>query len=284
MNEQQKLGTLIKTAFGVSQDFSLSEEQRASITTCAASVKPYFIAFTARSGSTFLTHEAKSTNLLSYPHEWFNWDYIGRSGFRGNSAVRDYVCDLITRQTSKNGIFGCEINWLQFLAISEIFPLQSVFSKKPVWFFLKRRNLVSQAISNYIADESKVFHSYQLDNGAESAIYNVKYNSVKISSLITQFVAQENMFHKWMAGQRITPIDIFYEDLVSDPDRIIFLMANALRVDIPPLSRERKENPIKKIGTDKNAEFERQFRAERGDFLSATLINRMPILTPAVQV
>ncbi len=280
-----KLETLCKRAFGVPDDFTLDRKDLLEVKDRLKHIKPYFIGFTARSGSTFLSHEISRHGGMSYPQEWFNWDYIEKKGKSGPAGIKSYLVETIVEQSSPNDIFGCEINWLQLNAMSSILPIQSIFSTKPVWFFLRRRNLVAQAISNYIANETKVFHSYELNADSSDGFKKVQYKSNEITKLVNDFISQENAFSSWFEKRGASPIDLFYEDLVKNPLGMINLFANVLRVEVKADDGNvLNSNPIKKISTDKNNELESAFRSQEALFLQQAYNRRGEILAPMLNL
>lgn len=273
---------LLAASFGVQVDYTVPEEELDEMRAAFASVSPYFILFTARTGSTFLTHELQRTEVLSIPHEWFNWDYVEERRAIENFSVSQYLRELVESKKSKNGVFGAEVNWPQLCSINSIVPVQRLFQGKIRWFFLRRRNLVAQAISNYIADQSRIFHSYQLNSDAEKKISSVRYNGESLRGYVNGFVYQETSCVNWMNRSNITPVNIFYEDIVADPKSSSRLIANVMGVWLPKNYIESEiNNPIKRMSGELNANFEEQFRQEQVSFLKQALHDRPIVLAPA---
>ncbi len=273
---------LLLDAFELPVDYKVNDEDIRNLKEATNRTVPYFIAFTARSGSTFLTHELFSTGKLSEPHEWFNWDYAKTKRQEKNQTFSEYVQSVIEDNRSENGIWGCEINWLQLLALNEIVDPKQFFVNKIRWFFLRRRNVVAQAISNYAADQTHFFHSYQAGSEAEKRVSSLEYDAEAIKSYIRGFLDQEKSFSNWFRNERIVPINVFYEDITSDPAHAVGLFSNVLGVTLPELpAGVNIDNPIKKIGGSKNIEFEARFREEAADFVTEQFKVREPILARA---
>ncbi|WP_139792938.1 hypothetical protein [Pseudophaeobacter leonis] len=124
------VSNLLRNSFGLSNGVDLSVERISEIRKATQGVLPYFVAFTARSGSTFLTHEISATEILSTPHEWFNWGNFDENSPKGMAAFEDYIGNLIQKNASKNGVFGCEINWLQYIALKSIVEPEQLFTDR----------------------------------------------------------------------------------------------------------------------------------------------------------
>lgn len=277
-----KVENLLWEALGIPPSHELSGEETAALREATTGVIPYFIAFTARSGSTFLTHELYATKVLSQPHEWFNWEHVKESGFKGESAFSEYFNSTLSANCSRNGVFGCEINWLQLKALSSLIQPHALFKNKIRWFYLRRRNVVAQAISNFIADRTKFFHSYQSSDAAMERVAELKYDNDAIKSYVRNFVAQERSFDQWFRDNNVVPVDIFYEDITRDPASVVKLFANVLGVRLPSnFGKVGVENPIKKISGEKNTVFEKRFRDEESEFIMEQFESRGLILDHA---
>lgn len=274
--------TLLNKAFGVAHEYELSAEDVEKINATPRKIRPYGILFTARSGSTFLTHELSRTGILGTPHEWFNWDLVKLKVEESNFAPPEYISDVIVQQSSQNGIFGFEINWLQLVALTNIVNPMRLFDERIVWFFLRRRNLVAQAISHFLADQSKVFHSYQVDGDTMQKIKSVEYNADAIKRHVANLCSQEVRIASWLLENKIGPINIYYEDLISRTAESVFLFSNALQVEVPEHYRfDMKLNPMKKISSDMNVDFEARIRESEGEFLNGILRKRPAVLVEA---
>lgn len=278
MSEEVVSG-LLQAAYGMAQDASLTPPEIAEIRAATRDVFPYFIAFTARSGSTFLTRELFATGRLSRPEEWFNYTNAKAEPRNVEDGFARAFTGIVKNQRSENGVFGCEINWLQLVALRSIIAPKSLFQHRIRWFYLRRRNVVAQAISNFLADRTNVFHSYQLNEGAPKKIAAVEYDAMAIKRYAAGFIRQERFFDQWFLEENVTPVNLFYEDIVRDPVGTVLLFANVLSVHLPnDIRTARPENPITRMSSSKNLEFEERFRAEEGDFLARQFDLRGPVM------
>lgn len=275
----------LKNVFGVNSDVALNASDIEFFKSRFKANSFYGILFTARSGSTFLTHELHRAGVFGNPHEWFNWSHVESVVQKNKALPLDYIVETVTANSSQNGVFGFEINWLQYQALEAIVDPIGLFGRNTRWFFLRRRNLVAQAVSNFIADQSKVFHSYQLDENTLSKIKDVVYDSTAIKKYIVNFCNQEKCIQILLMKNRKFPINLYYEDLVARTSDTVCLFANAMGVDIPDsYVCNAKLNPIKKVSTEKNQEFEMLFRETESVFMDEMLAKRPSVLVESERI
>lgn len=280
-----KKNMILRDAFGIDENYKPSDAEIESLRNEFRGVAPYVILFTARSGSTFLTHELGATGSLSVPNEWFSWLHVRADIEKNGGTPIEFMHRLVISMKSAGGIFGVETNRLMLELFEDILPLDRIFPRRPRWFVLRRRNLVSQAISNYIADESRIFHSYQLTSESDEKIDSVTYDSDKLKVYIKKFVEEEKWFFKYLKLKHVIPIELFYEDVVQEPKSCAMRIANVMGVWVSNeyFSKQIK-NPMKKMSNNKNLEFEKRFRDENPLFLHDILKERVMVLSAAESV
>lgn len=276
---------LTRDALGVDENYKLSNAEVDDLRNSFLGITPFIILFTARSGSTFLTHEVTNARVLSSPDEWFSWLYIKNDMERNGGNPVDFIKRLISEKKSAQGIFGVEANSLMLELFEDIIPLDILFPRKPRWFFLRRRNLVAQSISNFLADESRVFHSYQLDGSNAQKVQEVTYDGDKLRSYIRNFISEEVKCMDRFKRSNVSPVHLFYEDVVRDPHDAVKLISNVLGIHLPvEYLKGETENAIKKLAGNKNSEFEARFRSEEKEFLEEMLSLRPEVLAQSTTV
>lgn len=269
---------LLRNAFNVSSDYCLSNEDVEELRIRFASILPYFIIFTARSGSTFLTFELDKSNTLGAPHEWFNYDNVSTYIRDNPMSFTQYFSEAVETSKSANNVFGCKINWPQFSALSSIVDVESIFPNPIRWFVLFRRNIVSQAVSHYIARSSGVYHSYQLTAENTTAINKLEYNATEIMSDIEQIIQQEEASRSWLKERGVNPVELYYEDVVSDPKATAMLFSNVMGTRLFSSYLEGQiANPITKMPGVEGGEYEARLRREEVSFIKRATARRPPI-------
>jgi LPS sulfotransferase NodH len=239
-------------------------------------VIPYAIVFTPRSGSTFLTYELAATKQLGLPEEWLNEQSLKSYTLDPYeiSNLPDLMCHFKDVRTGPNGIFGIELSIRHLSHFSELANFQDFFQQQVRWFNLRRRNVVAQAVSAFIAERRQVYH---LDSRLPPPrLLDVEYDEGRIREYASYIVSCELAAKNYFASHEIAPIELNYEDLVSDPAFTVLKFYNVLGVKKVG-STEVECNPISKITTELNIQFEARFREENKDFLKRQIELRPPI-------
>jgi trehalose 2-sulfotransferase len=243
---------------------------RRTISAVAQETCLYVIFIIARSGSTLLTELAERSGLGT-PQEWFNEEWIHGSEAAlnclpprslGTSDIDKYVERITQEYRSPQGIFGTQLSQYQTRCISELFEdgAHALQVTKP--FYLRRKNLIAQAISLDRSVRSGLFHSYQKTPGLVSKYNELEYNADSIEHWCRHLLADEAFFAEFFAEKGMSPENIFYEDLIADPQAELNRMSKIITGQ--PCSALATAT-LAKLGDDKSAEWETRFRHERAD-------------------
>ena len=230
----------------------------------APPTKRYVVFFVARSGSTWLTSILSATNLLGYPEEYFNPEFVQDVARSLNAKTPDtFISMLQRRRKSDNKIFGVEVRAIDV----ELFGTLDFFSRfesETIFFNLWRKNILAQAISLYRAVLTGRFHS---NDGKEEQIA-ASYDAEAIKKWLNHLAEQENSNISMLQQQQKLFTNLCYEVIVKDRTGTIQLFADKLGVNRDTFEIIKKENEdIQKIGDRWNAEAEQRFRSEHSDFL-----------------
>jgi len=173
----------------------------------------YCIAFTPRSGSTWLGDILHKTGALGDPKEWFN-PQSARHAIKqsGCHDIHEYYRYLRTVKQQR-GVFGFEIAY-QHLALLRKEGYSSLFADINHWFFLRRRDYIAQAVSLHRASRTGIFHSNQQQ---EKSYPQVDYDNQQIANFALKVVFSEFRFKKYFSDNMLATTDIWYEDFLSMP-------------------------------------------------------------------
>lgn len=233
----------------------------------------YAIFITPRIGSTFLTHLIKNSGGLGDPDEWFNYDSVRVGKLINNNKITSlvqYIYFLAEKFGSANGAFGVEFAWPHYSRLDQCIDLQSCFEKRIKYFYLRRRNIVQQAISWYAARESGLFHSSQ--NERETKEVDA-FDEKKIKALIDRVLKYEYEIEIFFVENNIEPIYLEYEQITSNPTDVLFLFANVLGVD-PAKLRIQDESKVEKLGGELSLAWEQRFYSANKSFVDRITANR----------
>lgn len=195
----------------------------------------YIIFLTPRSGSTWLTELATNSGTLGAPQEWFNqgWIYTDELALgcrppivRGISDVNLYIDDIVDEG---NGVAGLELSVHQAIMVRQL--LDGPFD--PNWltatFYIRRRDLIGQAISLYRSVGSGLFHSYQDKAEQLKSFASMEYDHDKAIDWLRHIIDSERRFDEELFKScELSPIPLFYEDLQADPLTVLQMIAQAV--------------------------------------------------------
>jgi LPS sulfotransferase NodH len=85
-----------------------------------------------------------------------------------------------------------------------------------VTFYLRRRDILAQAISHFIMMKSGYYHSTDFEGRRRQRV-NVCYDRAEIASYLDFTQRSYNSWDALLAESNITPIPLYYEYFVADP-------------------------------------------------------------------
>jgi LPS sulfotransferase NodH len=192
----------------------------------------YVIATTPRSGSHFLGHALWESGAFGAPLEYLHrknfqrWQE--RSGADSPEAVFGW---LARRRTSPSGWFGLKLMWRQFETWAEDGRLPFLQPVARV-IHLYRRDLLGQAISFRIAQQTGVWAAGMPGNGREAA-----FDRAAILQAAEALRRQNRDWHRMLnspAWAGVPRFSLAYEDLAGDPGAMLGRIARFLEPDDPP--------------------------------------------------
>jgi LPS sulfotransferase NodH len=238
----------------------------------------YVVMFTARSGSTWLTHLLSSTNLLGHPEEFINPDFIRDVAvFLHAREPAKFLTALTRRRQTSNGIFGIEARSidLHMFGKDDFFEF---FDQSTLFFNLWRDNIVAQALSLYRAVATKRYHS----NDGQPQATPPPYDAQAITDWLLHLAEVENENIRLMRIYRRPFSNICYETIIAGRNATLKFFADRLNVVLPPeIYAAPGQDELQKIGDSWNVELEARYRDEHAAFLagieSRRLVKQSPV-------
>ena len=160
-----------------------------------------FIITSQRSGSTMLSEQISSTQLLGHPIELVHL-LISNYQYYKLCNQEDLLKSLIERSITINGLFSTKIMVNEISQFRKLYPIIYDYFlhdlSRSFFIFLKRSNLIEQSFSYYHAIESNIWHSTQLIGSTINPRFKVHedkklspkkitYNHAKIKKNISYF-------------------------------------------------------------------------------------------------
>ncbi len=182
-----------------------------------------------------------NTGILGVPQEWFNdvWIYNNDIDLgcrppkvRGTLDVNDYIESIVLEG---RGVSGIELSVFQSLMLCEMMDRKFNSSILSASFYLRRRDIISQAISLYRGVKTGVFHSYQKGSEQDYRDRIVSFDYEALIGWIEFLIESEERFEDLFARCDLRPTPIFYEDLQENPLAIIRMIAS--KIGLPPPAR-----------------------------------------------
>jgi trehalose 2-sulfotransferase len=195
----------------------------------------YFVCGTPRCGSWFLCGLLASTGVAGWPHEWLWRDTQANLMHAWELHGFDaYVEQVISAGTTPNGVFGAKVMWGQ---LPELTPFP-----QPRFVWLRRRDRVAQAVSFAKAIQTGHWHDWDPAPSREPV-----FDPGAIEALVREVGEHDRAWADWFGAQNVEPLELAFEELVSDPEaqthRVLDFLGLRLpeRAAIRPLTRSQND-------------------------------------------
>lgn len=229
----------------------------------------YAICLIPRSGSTYLAHLLRDTGAFGNPNEWLAVGLAEDLARRTGAADWDTLLRrTLAMHASPNGVSGIELALAHIVWGRQATGRKQVLDRTMRYFYLRRRNIVRQAISMFMAHQSGILHSFQLDQETQSARDQVSYNAASIRGWVKFLQDEEMRWEREFGALGIEPVRLYYEDVIARPERVIRLFAHLLGVPETPQVPERVS--LTRMSDERSDAWEIRYREEDADFLQAT--------------
>ena len=216
----------------------------------------YLLASVPRAGSTWLSHCLWSSGCLGAPLEYLNFEPSGHGG----SAARDPAAQhatwrrSIAYRTSPNGVYGLkafpamlhdlELNNQALLA--EVMQAMVGPNSPRKVVRLRRRDRDAHAISYARATLSGVWRQEQEQIMGEN---NLAFNAMVVERCRQSIDHQEGAWDQMCSELRLAPLEIWFEDALSDPSRATATVCAylgvaldpAVAITVPPIRQQAQE-------------------------------------------
>lgn len=207
--------------------------------TCVSDTPLYLLGFSNRSGSNLMAEYLASTKKFAHFREDLNSDIvIKRSENLGIDSFPGFITSCVSEMTAGGALPGFKANWAQVVMLHRFGVLKMFPSVRLI--NMVRKDILGQAISFSIASQTGQWVSCQKIKREPEFIFNDVGNRLF-----------GTLFGNWAmdtVAQAIglDSMSVFYEDLESDPLKVISDIAGNFRVDIgswtpsqPVLKRQR---------------------------------------------
>lgn len=234
----------------------------------------YAIAFTARSGSTWLGDILTKSHSLGQPKEWLSTDAAKSTILKSGCGDIGQYYRYIQEKFGGSGVFGVEITWPQFQMANMEAQTTNILSDIPVWFFLRRRDFVAQAVSLHKAISTGHFHSTR-DSDEKP---EVEYDENSLHVLVARIMRQEFYWRNFFKKGNLSPTPLWYEDMVKmRPLDIVGLFHGSIGLAEPDSHRRQAsiaDSQFSKIASAQSQDYAEIFRRDNSEVVSFWEENR----------
>lgn len=250
----------------------------------AEQYKSFIICTSPRSGSTLLCKLLSATKIAGNPGSHFHtpsvarWLEVYELADANFATERDAVAAIFEaareRGTSDTGIFGLRLQrgsvdfFLQQLGIlfahksDDRDRIEAAFGPT-LFIHLSRSDKLDQAISYVKASQTGLWH--KAPDGTElerlSAPSEPFYDAGAIAKYTAKFSAMDEAWRGWFEHQKISPMELSYDDLSADPIGQLGVVLAKLGLD-GNVARQ-IELPVAKLADATNQQWADRFKAEQ---------------------
>lgn len=245
--------------------------------------RAYFVCCDARTGSSLLAATLRATGRAGKPFEYFSRDEIDKPWLRSELRVPDDVRFtsfpdwrgyILKAGSEMGGLFAASVHYWQLPHCLETFRRPGADPATPaldVWrgFFpdlrlvwLRRNNIVAQAISHHVAISTQIWNS-RLGGGVRpgESDRGAPYDFARIDHQVESVLAVTKGWGEALKGAEAITMPLAYEELAAD-------LPGAVRRLCAHVGADLGDEPIRLSGLEKQAgpwslDMERRYRDER---------------------
>jgi trehalose 2-sulfotransferase len=213
--------------------------------------KVCLIAATARSGSNYLGSLMASTGTLGYPGEYLSISATS-ADLGAEFCPEQRIPYMVRRGTSPNHVLTVKL-FPEHVTNLDL----ATFFTSPMWVWLRRHDILGQAISSVIATQTDAWSSHQRRKAEP------KYDPDLIRKHLLNIMVANSAWELYFASNGVSAIHLWYEDVVAHPHKCVSAIAKALKVPMPDAVSSHGDFTVQR-GAEA-AEWRARFIAEYGD-------------------
>ena len=223
--------------------------------------KVLIIASTGRSGSHMLGHALHNTNKFGFPLEYANPANLKQWKKQLNiENFQDVMTEIQKRRTSHNGVFGIKIHYSHIKQFGSFANLNRMFPDA-YYILLSREDVLSQAVSLSIAQQTGVWISGQEPSSEIDPVYNFD----NINKNLRDTIIDNASWRYTLAACGCNYIEMNFDEVRHNLNKSILRISNFLDIEL-----DSHEIPLelvtKKQSNKLNKEWKLKFISEFNKF------------------
>jgi LPS sulfotransferase NodH len=224
------------------------------------------ICFVPRSGSTFLAGLLTSTGLAGKPFEFFATTFEEERKAQGLETDEEHIESVRRQGVTANATFGCKLTYpeLQDLVgrlrridggVRGDVPLIASAFPAPVFVWMRRRDVVAQAVSWARALQTQQWHA------TERAVRAPDFDFDVIHRCVARIPREEAAWMDWFSSNGVGAAQVFYEEVLADPRSEVARVVRLLGLELPPDAEVEPPRGFERQGDELNEEWANRYRA-----------------------
>lgn len=223
----------------------------------------YIIFITDRCGSTLLSSLISDTRLAGSPHEFLNPAAASRLNESVQAQTVTNYLERLALSRSFGGFFGFQIDWFQLRLFAQLVDFNRLFpSANTKFFYMTRRDIVSQAWSFATAKKTGLWHKETREPGTDANRKPPVLCDDDIWSEIFLILEAEKQMEHFFQAHDIRPIRFDYEGLISDKRAVVGGVLQHIGCDIQSIVAK-TEQLVERIERVGNTDFEQFLSFQR---------------------
>ena len=237
----------------------------------------YLVCADARTGSSLLAASLRATGRAGKPFEYFSRTEIDKPWLRTElrldpgapfTSFRDWRGPILKAGSEMGGIFAASVHFWQLgdcvsaFGEGEALEVWRRFFPRLKLVWLRRENVVAQAISHHVAISTNLWNS-RLAKGLKpgESDLGAPYDYDKIDWQVKSAVAAQEGWAATLKGADAITLRLSYEDMAKDLEAAVRRVCAHVGADLTGA-------PVRSAGLEKQAgawsrEMERRYREER---------------------
>lgn len=172
-------------------------------------------------------------------NEIFNGMYINQAGFRTSKLMVKDIVGLINIFDNDRSLYD------------------EFFSDSCAWLIVRRRNKLRQAVSLAFAEQSGVWHHYDVDELTNDSRLTLAPSDVR--PYYNSVIASDD-FLDLFSEQLVRKYTVYYEDFRENPSSVAMEIINKLGIPVDPMSFIFSSPKLVPTSQLEKVELERDFR------------------------
>jgi len=188
------------------------------------------IAALPRSGSTLLSEYMRLSDVLGRPSEYFSRWVMPQRFPDVPQTVQNWAHLAHAHGRTDNGVVSIKLFPEHFQQLQQEIRFSEWFGT-PRWVWLRRNDLVGQAISYAMAQQTRAYQA------KTAPVAEARYDGAEIAHNLQLLAARDAMWASYFARTRIEPLRLIYEDIETDALGTVRKIAEhaGVRLNDPPL-------------------------------------------------